>query len=282
MKRLTISALTSSMWQQNNKTMKQSVAIVQRDIAWSDWRANKESIMALVEALASEIREGKRPKVDVVIFSEMFTTGFVTDPERIADRDGRNISLMIDIARELDAAVVGSVVVERDKEYRNRMYFITPDAEVRWYDKRHLFSIGGEAEKFTAGDERTVIEWRGVRYLLEVCYDLRFPVWSRQRGDYDAIIYSALWPKARREVWRTLLRARAMENQAYVFGVNRIGAEPTLEYVGDSMAVDYRGDVMADCGNDSTIAIVEIDLERQTAFKERFDVARDADNFIIT
>ena len=262
--------------------MTQSVAIVQRDIAWSDWRANKESIMVLVEALASEIREGKRPKVDVVIFSEMFTTGFVTDPERIADRDGRNISLMIDIARELDAAVVGSVVVERDKEYRNRMYFITPDAEVRWYDKRHLFSIGGEAEKFTAGDERTVIEWRGVRYLLEVCYDLRFPVWSRQRGDYDAIIYSALWPKARREVWRTLLRARAMENQAYVFGVNRIGAEPTLEYAGDSMAVDYRGDVMADCGNDSTIAIVEIDLERQTAFKERFDVARDADNFIIT
>ena len=262
--------------------MTQSVAIVQRDIAWSDWRANKESIMVLVEALASEIREGKRPKVDVVIFSEMFTTGFVTDPEMIADRDGRNISLMIDIARELDAAVVGSVVVERDKEYRNRMYFITPDAEVRWYDKRHLFSIGGEAEKFTAGDERTVIEWRGVHYLLEVCYDLRFPVWSRQRGDYDAIIYSALWPKARREVWRTLLRARAMENQAYVFGVNRIGAEPTLEYAGDSMAVDYRGDVMADCGNDSTIAIVEIDLERQTAFKERFDVARDADNFIIT
>ena len=262
--------------------MTQSVAIVQRDIAWSDWRANKESIMVLVEALASEIREGKRPKVDVVIFSEMFTTGFVTDPERIADRDGRNISLMIDIARELDAAVVGSVVVERDKEYRNRMYFITPDAEVRWYDKRHLFSIGGEAEKFTAGDKRTVIEWRGVRYLLEVCYDLRFPVWSRQRGDYDAIIYSALWPKARREVWRTLLRARAMENQAYVFGVNRIGAEPTLEYAGDSMAVDYRGDVMADCGGEDMVAIVEIDLERQTAFKERFDVARDADNFIIT
>jgi predicted amidohydrolase len=262
--------------------MTQNVAIVQRDIAWSDWRANKESIMALVAALASDIRDGKRPKVDVVIFSEMFTTGFVTDPERIADRDGRNISLMIDIARELDAAVVGSVVVERDKEYRNRMYFITPDAEVRWYDKRHLFSIGGEAEKFTAGDERTVVEWRGVRYLLEVCYDLRFPVWSRQRGDYDAIIYSALWPKARREVWRTLLRARAMENQAYVFGVNRIGAEPTLEYAGDTMAVDYRGDVMADCGNEVTIAIVEIDLERQTAFKERFDVARDADNFIIT
>ena len=262
--------------------MKQSVAIVQRDIAWSDWKANAESIRALVADLASDIREGRRPKVDMIIFSEMFMTGFVTDPEKVADRDGRNISFMIDIARELDAAVVGSVVVERDKEYRNRMYLITPDAEVMWYDKHHLFSIGGEAEKFTAGDERTVVEWRGVRYLLEVCYDLRFPVWSRQRGDYDAIIYSALWPKVRREVWRTLLRARAMENQAYVFGVNRIGAEPTLEYAGDTMAIDYRGDIMADCGGEATVAIVEIDLEKQTAFKERFDVARDADNFIIT
>lgn len=262
--------------------MKQSVAIVQRDIAWSDWKANTASIRALVSQLASDIREGRRPKVDIIIFSEMFLTGFVTDPERIADRDGRNISFMIDIARELDAAVVGSVVVERDNEYRNRMYLITPDAEVMWYDKRHLFSIGGEAEKFTAGDQRTVVEWRGVRYLMEVCYDLRFPVWSRQRGDYDAIIYSALWPKARREVWRTLLRARAMENQAYVFGVNRIGAEPTLEYAGDSMAVDYRGDIMADCAGEATIAIVEIDLEKRAAFMERFDVARDADKFIIT
>lgn len=262
--------------------MKQSVAIVQRDIVWSDWKVNRESVMALVASLAADIREGRRPKVDVIIFSEMFMTGFVTDPEKVADRDGRNISHMIDIARELDAAVVGSVIVERDKEYRNRMYFITPDADVMWYDKHHLFSIGGEAEKFTAGQERTVVEWRGVRYLLEVCYDLRFPVWSRQRGDYDAIIYSALWPKARREVWRTLLRARAMENQAYVFGVNRIGAEPTLEYAGDSMAIDYRGDIVADCADGSTVAIVEIDLERQAAFKERFDVARDADNFIIT
>ena len=262
--------------------MKQCVAIVQRDIAWSDWKSNAKSIRTLVEKLARDIRDGKRPKVDVIIFSEMFMTGFVTNPEKVADRDGRNISFMIDIARELDAAVVGSVVVEREKEFRNRMYMITPDAEVRWYDKHHLFSIGGEAESFTAGTERTVLEWRGVRYLMEVCYDLRFPVWSRQRGDYDAIIYSALWPKSRREVWKTLLRARAMENQAYVFGVNRIGAEPTLEYAGDSMAVDYRGDVMADCGGDATVAIVEIDLEKQRVFAERFDVSRDADNFIIT
>ena len=259
--------------------MKQSVAIVQRDIAWSDWKANAESIRALVADLASDIRKGRRPKVDMIIFSEMFMTGFVTDPEKVADRDGRNISFMIDIARELDAAVVGSVVVERDKEYRNRMYLITPDAEVMWYDKHHLFSIGGEAEKFTAGDERTVIEWRGVRYLLEVCYDLRFPVWSRQRGDYDVIIYSALWPKPRREVCRTLLQARAIENQAGVVGVNRIGAEPELEYVGDSMVVDHMGRIVRDADKRACVEVVELESEEIERFRARFNVGRDADNF---
>jgi predicted amidohydrolase len=161
------------------------------------------------------------------------------------------------------------------------MYFVKPTGEVEWYDKHHLFSIGGEAKQFTAGTERKVVEWRGVRYLLEVCYDLRFPVWSRQRGDYDAIIYSALWPKARREVWRTLLRARAMENQAYVLGVNRIGEEPALEYSGDSMIVDYRGDVIVDCASEEGVAVADIDIAAREKFADRFNVARDADNFVI-
>ena len=259
--------------------MKQCVAIVQRDIAWSDWKTNAESIKAQVAELACDIREGRKPQVDIIIFSEMFMTGFVTSPEEVADRDGRNISFMIDIARELDAAVVGSVVVEREKEFRNRMYMITPDAEVRWYDKHHLFSIGGEAEKFTAGDERTVLEWRGVRYLMEVCYDLRFPVWSRQRGDYDAIIYVAAWPTPRREVWQTLLKARAIENQAYVIGVNRTGDEPTLGYSGDSAVVDYYGKCVVECGSEECVANVEIDIDKLNAFRNKFNVGADADQF---
>ena len=152
---------------------------------------------------------------------------------------------------------------------------------MEWYDKHHLFSIGGEAEHFARGMERKVVEWRGVRYLLEICYDLRFPVWSRQRGDYDAIIYSALWPKPRREVWRTLLRARAIENQAYVVGVNRIGAEPGLEYAGDSAVIDAYGRTVVDLENRESVAVAEMDMDALLLFRGRFNVAVDADNYVM-
>jgi predicted amidohydrolase len=250
--------------------MKHRVAIVQRAIEWQMIEAN----LATIEDMLCGV------ECDTVVLSEMFQTGFVTDPSSVAD-SGATLEWMQRLSRKLDAAIVGSVIVREGGEYRNRMYFVKPTGKVEWYDKHHLFSIGGEAKQFTAGTERKVVEWRGVRYLLEVCYDLRFPVWSRQRGDYDAIIYSALWPKARREVWRTLLRARAMENQAYVLGVNRIGEEPALEYSGDSMIVDYRGDVIVDCDSEEVVAVADIDIAARDKFAERFNVARDADNFVI-
>ena len=250
--------------------MKHRVAIVQRAIEWQMIEVN----LAAIEDMLCGV------ECDTVVLSEMFQTGFVTDPSIVAD-SGATLEWMQRLSRKLDAAIVGSVIVREGGEYRNRMYFVKPTGEVDWYDKHHLFSIGGEAKQFTAGTERKVVEWRGVRYLLEVCYDLRFPVWSRQRGDYDAIIYSALWPKTRRVVWRTLLRARAMENQAYVLGVNRIGKEPSLEYSGDSMVVDYRGDVIVDCDSEEVVAVADIDIAARDKFAERFNVARDADNFVI-
>lgn len=246
------------------------IAIVQRNIVWGDIDANLKALEMMLEGV----------EADVVVLSEMFQTGFVTEPCGYAD-DGRTLRWMLNEAKRLDAAIVGSVIVADGEEYRNRMYFVKPTGEVEWYDKRHLFSIGGEAERFTAGTERRVVEWRGVRYMLEICYDLRFPVWSRQRGDYDAIIYSALWPKPRREVWCTLLQARAIENQAYVIGVNRVGSEPTLEYVGDSAVIDYRGRYVADCGDKAGLMTVAIALDELNRFRERFNVARDADSFEI-
>ena len=218
-------------------------------------------------------------RVDIVVLSEMFQTGFVTTPADIAD-DGATLRWMVTMAKSLDAAIVGSVVVKKADGYHNRMYFVKPTGDVAWYDKRHLF-IGDEADNFVHGTERRVVEWRGVRYLLEVCYDLRFPVWSRQRGDYDAIIYSALWPKPRREVWRTLLRARAIENQAYVIGVNRIGSEPGLEYAGDSAVVDAYGRTMADLAEGEAVEVVELDMDALAAFRVRFNVLADADSFVI-
>ena len=243
---------------------------MQRDIVWCDVERNfqqLETMLADVEA-------------DVVVLSEMFQTGFVTEPEGVAD-DGRTLRWMLVAAKQIDAAIVGSVIVREDGQFFNRLYFVKPTGEVEWYDKHHLFSIGGEAEHFARGMERKVVEWRGVRYLLEICYDLRFPVWSRQRGDYDAIIYSALWPKPRREVWRTLLRARAIENQAYVVGVNRIGAEPGLEYAGDSAVIDAYGRTVVDLENRESVAVAEIDMDALSLFRGRFNVAVDADDYVM-
>ena len=249
--------------------MKQRVAIVQRDIVWSDIEANLE----VVERMLSGV------KADVVVLSEMFQTGFVTNPQGIAD-EGRTLEWMKRVAAQLDAAVVGSVAIRQGEEYRNRLYFVKPDGESLYYDKFHLFSVGGESKHFTAGRERVVVEWRGVRYLLAICYDLRFPVWSRQRGDYDAMIYTALWPKVRREVWRTLLRARAIENQVYVIGVNRVGEEPTgLVYSGDSAVIGYYGEAVKDMGDEQGVAIAEIDIGALDNFREKFAVWRDADSF---
>ena len=250
--------------------MRQRIAIVQRDIVWQDIDANLcavEQMLAGVEA-------------DVVVLSEMFQTGFVTEPESVAD-DGRTLCWMQSMAATHNCAIVGSVVVKEGERYYNRMYFVKPTGEVEHYDKHHLFSVGGEDRRFTAGDRRVVVEWRGVRYMLEVCYDLRFPVWSRQRGDYDVIIYSALWPKPRRAVWRTLLAARAIENQAWVVGVNRVGSEPELEYAGDSQVIDFMGRIMADAEARECVEYVEFDSEEIARFRARFNVSRDADNFQI-
>lgn len=250
--------------------MKQRVAIVQRDIVWNDVDANLEALESMLNGV----------ETDVVVLSEMFQTGFVTNPHGMED-DGRTLEWMTLMAQRLDAAIVGSCTVKVAQEYRNRMYFVRPTGEVDYYDKWHLFSVGGEAEHYTRGRERKVVEWRGVRYLLAICYDLRFPVWSRQRGDYDAIIYSALWPSPRRAVWQTLLRARAIENQAYVIGVNRIGNEPTLSYSGDSAVIDYRGVAVAECDNRDIVAYAELDMNMLNSFRLKFNVSADADDFEI-
>lgn len=250
--------------------MKHRVAIVQRSIEWQNVEANLRSIESMLDGT----------QCDTVVLSEMFQTGFVTDPQGVAD-DGTTLRWMRSMALRLDAAIVGSVIVREDDSYRNRLYFVMPDGGVEWYDKRHLFSIGGEGRWFERGRCRKVVAWRGVRFMLEICYDLRFPVWSRQRGDYDAIVYSALWPAPRREVWRTLLRARAIENQSYVIGVNRIGEEPSLKYAGDSAIIDYYGRDMVDMGESCGVRIAELDIEAMEAFREKFDVGRDADDYTL-
>ena len=250
------------------------VALLQNDIIWENVDANLAYCEKALQALDADVH--------VAVLPEMFTTGFSMSATQYAEEGhGKTLTTLKEWAARYDVALAGSYIAREEGKCYNRGFFVKPCGEVTFYDKRHLFRMGDEGKVFTAGDRRVIVEYREWRIALFICYDLRFPVWSRQRGDYDAIIYSALWPKARREVWRTLLRARAMENQAYVLGVNRIGEEPALEYSGDSMVVDYRGDVIVDCDSEEVVAVADIDIAARDKFAERFNVARDADNFVI-
>jgi predicted amidohydrolase len=209
----------------------------------------------------------------------MFSTGFCTQPEGIAEScDSDTLKWMKRKAAEIDAAIAGSIAVEQDGKYYNRFYFVKPDGSVTYYDKKHLFTYGGEHLRFTAGDERVVVEWRGVRILLEVCYDLRFPIWARNRGDYDMILYVASWPTPRVAAWSSLLVARAIENQCYVAGVNRVGTDPACEYCGGSVIIDPYGRTIASCADNTECeATAEVDMEALEAFREKFPVLKDAD-----
>lgn len=239
-------------------------------MVWKDRSGNVKKADAMIN---------NAPESDLYILPEMFTTGFVTEPEGIAeDEDGDTLRWMRRKATEKGAAIAGSMAIRCGNSFFNRLYFVKPDGEIATYDKRHLFSYAGENLHYTRGKERVVTEWRGVRILLQVCYDLRFPVFGRNRGDYDMAIYVASWPTSRINVWNTLLHARAIENQCYVAGVNRIGRDPDCEYCGNSLVADPYGNDMAICKNgEECAATVEIDMEKLSAFQKKFPVMNDAD-----
>lgn len=246
------------------------VSIIQQDIVWTDIRENIRKADAAVDS---------DPGADMYVLPEMFSTGFCTEPEGVAESpDGLALDWMKSKAVQTGAAVAGSVAVFEAGRYYNRFYFVKPDGTVSHYDKRHLFTYGGEHLRYTAGSERVVVEYRGIRILLEVCYDLRFPVWSRNHGDYDMILYVASWPVTRINAWKSLLVARAIENQCYVAGVNRVGNDPSNEYGGGSMIIDPYGQVIASCvdGMEMT-ASAEIDIPALETFRAKFPVLRDSD-----
>ena len=249
------------------------VALLQFDISWGDPVKNR----ARLDVLLAGVKE----KVDLFVFPEMFSTGFATAENGASEPlPSETLEWMKRKAAEKDAAIAGSIAVSDGKRRYNRHYFVKPDGEVASYDKRHLFMYGGEDKTFTAGRERRVVEFRGVRFLLEVCYDLRFPVWARNRGDYDAILYVANWPTVRRLAWDTLLRARAIENQCFVCGVNRVGKDPVCEYDGGTVLVDPYGRIAASAAqNTEEFVIADINLKEYASYSRNFPVLQDADNF---
>jgi len=254
------------------------IAAIQTDIAWGDPQKNIRRAMELVDEAGD---------VDIVVFPEMFTTGFAVSEEAASESDDSpSLHAMVEKAAERKVAIAGSIAVRTsDKgEYRNRFYFVKPDGTIEYYDKKHLFSFGGEGRKFTGGNERKIVEYKGFRILLQVCYDLRFPVFSRNHFDsegkpeYDLALYVANWPERRIDAWDTLLKARAIENQCYVVGVNRAGDDPDNSYVGHSAIIDFNGKILTDCKQNEEIIIVgELDMVRMEAYREFFPAMKDAD-----
>ena len=216
---------------------------------------------------------------DLYVLPEMWNTGFCTDPQDKAISEAEARLLMGRLATEANVAVAGSMAVKKESgQYLNRFYFAMPDGRVCHYDKHHLFTVAHEHEAFEAGEQRTIVEYMGVRFMLLVCYDLRFPVWSRSKEDYDCILYVANWPTLRIEPMRTLLKARAIENQCYVVGANRVGGL----FGGRSAIIAPDGTVIKEASADSAEAIsAELDMTALAKLRKKFPVLKDRDDFAL-
>ena len=249
------------------------VSIIQHDIVWGNPAENRLRLQQQIEA---------QPGADLYVLTEMWSTGFAINPEGVAERDEASLQWMKDMAVQQQAAIAGSLAIEQDGSFHNRLYFVKPDGEVEYYDKRHLFSYGGEDKYYSPGTERVVVEWKGVRFLLTVCYDLRFPVWMRWSDDYDAILCVANWPTVRIDSWQTLLRARAIENQCYVVGVNRVGKDPNCDYCGCSAIINPYGQTIAECEKDKECSMEAVfDMEKLNAYRVKFPALKEKDKFEI-
>jgi predicted amidohydrolase len=253
-----------------------NVGMIQTGLIWEDARANRDRFDQKLDQLPKDTH--------IAVLPEMFTTGFSMQPERLAEQnDGPTVNWMKSRAARYDMLLMGSVIIREKSNYFNRMFVVFPDGTFQYFDKRHLFRMGEENKHYTAGNRRMVVSYKGWRILPLICYDLRFPVWSRNRGDYDALVYVANWPQVRRHVWNTLLAARALENQCYVIGVNRIGEDGQgLSYSGDSMVLHPKGHSISQTQpKEESVERVTLSMEELERFRAKFPVGKDADDFEI-
>lgn len=255
------------------------VSIVQSHLYWESIDQNLQSFEAKINAISEE--------TDVVVLPEMFTTGFTMNPFIYAENhDGKGFQWMKKMAQQKNCAIVGSISVKENNQFFNRLYWVFPDQTVEFYDKRHLFSMGNEPKHYKGGNKKLIIEYKGWKICPLVCYDLRFPVWSRntKQQPYDVLIYVANWPAARSYPWKQLLIARAIENQCFVLGVNRVGDDGNaISHSGDSMAMNARGEILTKIKpNEETIETVVFQKNELSDFRISFPVLNDGDDFTIT
>lgn len=261
------------------------IALLQSSIDWENPAANYGRFgKMLLET---------KGKADLVLLPEMFTTGFSMDAPRIAEAFSEQMPgavWMRELSRDLGATIAGSVAVSDKERFFNRLLWVNPDGAMHWYDKRHLFSMAGENRSYSSGNARLIAEVNGWKICPLICYDLRFPVWSRNRlieevsPEYDLLVYVANWPAPRRKAWSSLLVARAIENQCYVAGLNRCGTDGNgLEYPGDSAVINPYGEEISSCHeNVESILYARLNASELTQFREKFPVLRDADSFSLS
>ncbi|KFF14451.1 amidohydrolase [Chryseobacterium soli] len=237
------------------------------------WKNKKGNFQLIEEQLAHE-------EADVFLLPEMFSTGFCMDASEVSDRNEESLEFLKKISKEKNAAFCGSAPIEHDGKYYNRMFFVQPDSTVSFYDKRHLFSFSGEDKVYTPGRDRVIINYKGIRILLQVCYDLRFPVFARNNDDYDAILYVANWPEKRVGAWEHLLKARAIENLSYVFGLNRIGMDGNNLLYQESSHCFFADGTEIATKNGNIVSAV-LDMDELKDFRNHFQFLNDRDQFSI-
>lgn len=265
-----------------------TVTTIQTNLSWEDKVAN----LKMFEKKINSITE----KTEVIVLPEMFSTGFSMQPQKFAETmDGETMQWMKKIAVQKKIILTGSIIIKENGEYFNRLIWMLPNGKYGVYDKRHRFAFAGEDKHYAAGDKRLIASVKGWKINLQVCYDLRFPVWARQNSqadkiikgeesnfEYDLLVYVANWPERRSLAWKTLLLARAIENQSYVVGVNRVGKDGNdISHSGDSMIIDPMGEVLYSKKDEEDIFTISLDKTQLTATREKFPFWKDADNFRI-
>jgi len=250
--------------------------LVQAQLRWKEPQRNRDHLAQLVGSVPGDL--------DLVVLPETFTTGFLGDADLPEEgMDGPTVSWMKALAAERTCGVAGSAVIMEEGQRFNRLLFATPSGDVFHYDKRHLFAFGGENRRYAAGRDRVIVNFQGWRINLQVCYDLRFPVWCRNRDDYDLMLLVANWPSKRVHHWNLLLEARAIENQSWVIGVNRVGVDGNgMQYPGSSVVHDPLGECIADLGEQEVARRVDLDLAAVARIRSQFPFQADADRFEFT
>jgi predicted amidohydrolase len=249
------------------------VAIIQKDVVWQNPTQNRLNLDALFSRIDA---------VDLIVLPEMFTTGFSMVPTSIAETmEGETVCWMLEKAIELNSAIMGSIIIKEDMMYYNRMLFVYPEGKIMHYDKRHTFGLAGENKEYTSGSTKLIVDYKGWKICPLICYDLRFPVWSRNVENYDLLIYAANWPKQRINAWNTLLKARAIENMSYCIGVNRVGVDANAyEYSGNSIAIDYVGnELTAICEYKEAIMYATLNKEEMHTVRSKLPFLEDKDTF---